>query len=425
MVSTKINRGLAFLFILQVFSINPRLFFILSCGYFLILIKKSDLRVYYARIPGMNLYLIFILYSAVLGLASSGLRNIARDLFYVLGSVIWIFIGLQIKEDNAECSESLMKTLIFYGGAVSLKCFVDFFLTGSFDFQTLRSTFGTNVYDVGMILPILLYYCCFCRKTVFSKRTDRILAALMTMQILLSFGRMAILEPLLVCTVMISLNWVTGDRRSRALKGLMALFGFLTVGCIALFCILPESVSETFIGKVLNTFREINSSQEITSVGMAMGNWRAYEIQATMDAWKSGKILTQIFGNGMGTGTLLEFVPYNWGETLDGSRLPLAHNGFMTLLSKGGILAVAALALLFLGAAADGVRWMRNKGTRDAGIILAAISIAGIANTWVVRGPVKQGSFLVWALLLGYYYRNYSFVKKEGLCARDGKERNE
>lgn len=71
-----------------------------------------------------------------------------------------------------------------------------------------------------------------------------------------------------------------------------------------------------------------------------MQNWRAYEMQATLKQWGKSGILSQIFGHGMGKGIELEFVPYNWKSAgmVENGEMPLAHNGFYTLLPKGGLL---------------------------------------------------------------------------------------
>lgn len=157
--------------------------------------------------------------------------------------------------------------------------------------------------------------------------------------------------------------------------------------------------------KVLNSFDEVDSSQKITSVGSAMNNWRAYEIQSAKEQWKGEWVISQLFGEGMGKGVEIQYVPYSWAGVVDGNEIPLLHNGFYTMLIKGGIIGVAALLWLFMGNAKKGLYMVKHRADKVYSNILVAISVAAVANTYVVRGPIQQGAFLTWALLIGWINR--------------------
>lgn len=152
----------------------------------------------------------------------------------------------------------------------------------------------------------------------------------------------------------------------------------------------------------MNSLDEVDSSQKITSVGSAMNNWRAYEIQSAKEQWKGEWVLSQLFGEGMGKGVEIQYVPYTWTSVVDGNEIPLLHNGFYTMLIKGGIIGLTGLLWLFMGNIKKGLCMSKHRTDKLYFNILVAVSIAAVANTYVVRGPIQQGVFLIWALLIGW-----------------------
>ena len=104
----------------------------------------------------------------------------------------------------------------------------------------------------------------------------------------------------------------------------------------------------------------------------------------------------------MGKGVEIQYVPYSWTGIVDENEIPLLHNGFYTILIKGGIIGLISLLWLFIGNAKKGMQAFKYRNNKVYPNILVAISVAAIANTYVVRGPVQQGTFLVWSLLIGW-----------------------
>lgn len=82
------------------------------------------------RIPqmaGLKLYMTFIIYSTIIGFCLYSTRNVVRDLFYIVPTVLWIIIGYNLCADN-KTGKSLLKTLYLYGMVISIKCVIDFYL---------------------------------------------------------------------------------------------------------------------------------------------------------------------------------------------------------------------------------------------------------------------------------------------------------
>ena len=268
--------------------------------------------------------------------------------------------------------------------------------------------FGTYVYDIGFLLPIMAFEMVILKRIIFSTKVDRFILLLMIVQIGLSFGRIAILEPLIAFSIISILSIKSMENKGRTIKILAGIFLALTIAVVVLFYALPDSTTSVFLAKIENSATEINTKQNIDSIASAMQNWRAYEMQATLKQWGKSGILSQIFGHGMGKGIELEFVPYNWKSAgmVENGEMPLAHNGFYTLLPKGGLFAVISMLLIFAGAIHKGFRMTKyeNRDRKVSGIILISIMVAGFANMWVVRGAVCSEAFLVWGSILGWIY---------------------
>ena len=405
-IDHEVYGGLLALLFIRIILMNDQIFFIATMVYFFYWILKY-MKFKVPQIQGLKLYAVFIFYSTMVGLILYPVRNVIRDLYYILPTVIWIIIGYNLSAEN-NTGKSMWKTLYAYGAMISIKCVIEFLINRTFDFNQIRIIFGTYVYDIGFLLSILAFEIFILKKRFFSKRVDRFIFVLMLIQIGLSFGRIAILEPMLAFSTIGILSIVRLNYKGRTLKMITRMVVILTIAVIALFYVLPDNTTLTFLTKISNSMSEINTKQDIDSVTTAMQNWRAYEMQAAWTQWKNSSIIAQLFGHGMGKGIVLNFIPYNWlsaGMVVNG-EMPLAHNGFYTLIPKGGLFAVISMLWIFIGAIYKGMYMVRRKSTESKvrGIILISIMVAGFANMWVVRGAVCSDAFVVWGLILGWIY---------------------
>ena len=379
--------------------LNPQYFFLLSIGYYSLLLVNSKFRMGKPHIPGFGLYITVILYGTILGLLMYDTRSVVRDLYYVLPTILWILIGTNAAYFGNE--KDLFKTLFLYGAFVSIKAAITFVTCFTLDFNVLRTTFGSNVYDVAFILPVAVVQIFLYDRVYVSKGIDRMMVILMATQVVLSLGRMAILQPIIMIAVLIFMEYKMASNK-KELKNIVIILSSIVIFFIGIFYLMPSNVKNPLLEKVLNSFSEVDASQSISSVGEAMNNWRAYEIQAAQAQWESSGVFTQIFGSGFGKGVEIQYIPYSWAGVVENNEIPLLHNGFYTMLIKVGVLGLVALLWLFVGNYLKGYRMTKDADERQYGMIMMAISVAGIANTYVVRGPIQQGTFLIWAVLLGW-----------------------
>lgn len=404
--------GLLLLMLLGVLVIKPEIFLVVSMIYYASMIFKRRGKVCIPRIPGLGLYMLFVVYGTIIGVIMCQFTNVLKDLYYILSTLIWVFIGYNWGTKKGNDGKELLPTLCLFGGIVSLVCIIRFVSELSFDFDSMRTIFVSGVYEVGFILPIMLVEVLVFRRIVFSKFLDILFLIAMSIQVVLSFGRIAWLEPILVLCVML-LGIARNEKGyNKIAVRIILVFGCILVLGVCVFYMIPDSITDVFVEKIVKTSTEVDATQTIDSVKDAMNSWRAYEMQAVQKQWKESGLFAQFLGTGIGTGIHIDFVPYTWTEMVVNNEIPLLHNGFLTLLPKGGIVAVVALSWLFVGNIIKGYKFFKDTEYAKWGRILVAISIAGIATTYVARGPVQQGAFLAWGLMLGWYNAKLNSVRQ-------------
>lgn len=397
----EVSIPLLLLLALRVF-IQEEVFFILSAIYFICLIIKNG-EIYFPELPGLRLYTFFILYATFVGFYCYSTYNVLRDLLYILPSVLWIFIGYHLCKFNADSEISILKTMYVYGGLLSTKCIITFAMNFTTNFNDIRTIFNSHVYEIGIILAVLIYQVCIESKVVFSHKTDIFLISLLTLHILLSFGRISTFVPLIIVFIMLCLNIKFGSNKTKIMSRVTILIGAFLLIALIVYFVIPNEIIDIMANKLSTSFTEIDASQKVNSTDEAMSNWRGYEIQSAAKQWRNANTFVKIFGGGMGYGIYINYVPYTWVNMVENNRIPLLHNGFFTVLAKGGIVGIFSLVLMFVGPIIIGLNHLiQGKGHNQVNILLVSISCACIAITYVVRGPIEREALIAWAAIVGW-----------------------
>lgn len=406
-IRQKIYWDVLVLMLIGTLWIEGELFFVISAIYYFGLVLKKRGKFWVPKVAGLRWYLISILLCTIVGLIQYPFRNVMRDLYYVLPTVLWIFIIYHLGKKNTNNIKQIWETIYLYGGLVSVKSIITFLVqilvNPILEFDALREIFGIGVYEVGFVLPIMIMDVFVLRKTIFSTILDRVIISCMVVQIALSFGRVALIQPIVEVFILMILIVGIHKETSRLVKRIVVVFGIFLVFGVIVFTVMPREITEIFMGKFMGSFAEIDSKQQITSVETAMENWRAYEIQAAWKQWGDSNVFVKIFGAGIGKGVHIDYIPHNWEGIVMDNEIPLLHNGFCSLIPKGGLVMMFGLCLVFWGNIIKGFRLIKCNGIyNNGGLILVAVSVAAIVNTYVVRGPVQQGIFLMWAVIVGW-----------------------
>lgn len=244
----------------------------------------------------------------------------------------------------------------------------------------------------------------------------------MIFQVVLSFGRISILEFFIIVFGAFAFRILAHDKNKMVLKGFIKVIFITVAATMIMLVIIPDSVIERFMVKVTNSFEEINTDIEILSVEDAMRNWRAYEMQEAISQWTESGVGYKIFGKGVGSGISLKYIPYTWTNIGDNNQIPILHNGFYTILVKGGLVGLLSILFIFFGAIGLGYRLLKSYNLKDVGALMISINIACMACTYVVRGLVEKGGFFAWGIISGSFLSFICIQKRNSIIIEEGKK---
>lgn len=378
--------------------IKPEISFLICFSYLIYQIFQNHFLLIFPKVLGIKGYTILILLGFIIGIINNNLRSVVRDLFYILPTLLWFYI-IYYKISNKNELNSIKKmftTLFLFGGIISFRCLVNFITSFDFSFSNLRTVFGTNVYDVGFLFPITVYEIFFNNNIFISKRVDKLIVSMMALQIILCFGRIGIAEPIIALIIIFLFNLDCKKKNIIKIVCFLFCFGLLMV---ALYNVVPKEAFTELFTKLANSLQEINYDNTFNTYVSAINNWRGYEIHCAVTQWKESNLFAQIFGYGLGKGITFGYIPSEFDFVLN-NEIPLLHNGFFSLLPKLGVLGFCSLASVYAMNTIYSLRQIKYREAKKISVYIIAICISGFANTWVVRGPVQQGSFLIWACML-------------------------
>lgn len=399
----KIIWPLVLLVFLQMQGVSNKMLFLIQLAYIGIIIL-SGRKIIIPKITGITPYFIFVIYSVVVGLIMYQTRSVARDIYYILPTIVIIVLGYYYYIIEGKNNKSIEATIIIISLIYSLNCFSkalsDMSIIG--DFDQMKTVFSNGVYEVTLGCIILFYYIFFTRKVVFTRIIDRLIFSILFMNIVMSMSRIAIIEGVTGIVVIGGIYAWSNKDFWKIIKRvgliIITIILVITIGT----SLLPSEAREKLTEKFEKSFEEIDSEQEFVEVDDAMANWRGYEIYSVQQQWIKSNVLVRFFGAGLGKGVELELIPYTWEDMVENGEIPLLHNGFYTLLPKGGIIAVIAVLWFFLQTIYMGIKMIKTKKFVDNGILIVCISIMMIVNMYVVRGIVAQNVGLVFPLLVGW-----------------------
>lgn len=384
--------------------ITPKQAFVI---YFVLLVGLVGFmkKIIFPNIAGLRFYLFFVLYSTVIGLALYGTRNVARDLYYVMPAIVLIILGYYFRVMHGR-EVSIMKTMVLCGVIVSISAIINCFKNVSVmtNFEGMRGIFDVGSYHV-LCSFIIVFTVLFTniKINLFKKEINYFCFIIMFIQLLLSLSRSAWIGVAIGCVSVLLLDLYNSGDIINFAKKIMAISIFVLLGGVFFFNAAPKSIVEEFTEKFDKTTEELNSGQEFSSVGDTMNNWRGYENQCAKKQWEQSPIMEELIGGGMGKGIVLEYVPYTWKEMVENDEIPLLHNGYYTILIKGGIVGFLALIWFMVSNILLGLRLLKKRvDIKFELVILIALEIVYLVLTYVVRGPVTQNVNIIWSILIGW-----------------------
>lgn len=394
---------------------SPQQMFIMYMGLLVALIAFAR-KIIFPHIRGLIPYLVFTIYSAIIGFLVFETRDVFRDLYYVLPTIVVIILGYYFKL-ICKNKVSIMKTIVLCGMIVSTTCFIK--LLGNISIlanpDEIRSNFDSGSYEV--IVAFLIVFCSIFttyKVSLFKKWVNYFCFIIMFAQLLLSLARSVWVETAVGCLLALIIDAYLSRNVLSVVKKIIEITLIATIGVTFFLNTAPQEAIDTFSDKFANTSQELDSEQEFSSTNEAMNNWRGYENKSAKEQWKNNNGIEIIFGQGMGQGIYLKYVPYAWKGMASQNKIPILHNGYYTILIKGGVIGLLTLVWFMLANVLLGFRLLkRREDIQFDLIVLIIVEILFMVQTYVVRGPVAQTVNYVTAIMIGWISANINRGNKK------------
>ena len=377
------------------------------------IIAKSR-RIIIPKIRGMQVYFAAIIVMMIYGLTQIEGVDYLKGTYFVITSVLIIVIGYYI--NYAFKNKSVILTLeicaILMIGYTVLNAV--YHVGDIKELKNIRDIFGVGANDILIIVLILMHYCLFHGYVIINKFVDRIVIALGLITVAMSLNRSTTFSAIISIALICILNMMGNRRRGQIfIRAVTILIAGIGLSAIA-FTVLPSNTVSEYFEKVDQSGEEINSETEFSNNTSILNNWRGYEIKKAREQWLDYNGLEMIIGGGIQKTIKMEDIPEYMTEeqeSMKNNESPLLHNGFYTLLVKGGLLAVIGLIIWFLSPIYYMFRYKNTNKQREVLILMMVLNVVMILLTYVVRGMCGQGAIISYCVCIGALSGQYNEEK--------------
>lgn len=380
---------------------------LIGAVFILILLIINYKYVVFPKIIGFKIYGISIAIMLIYGLISAEVDNYIKGMFHVLSVVVVVILGYYLCVMTGD-KKSLFLTMEICGIGMSMATFIRGLMNiGELgDIEGLRLYFGSQVYELSVIFVVLLFLCVYRKKIIATRFIDLFAIILLGLNIIISLGRAQIFAILFVLILMNILNFIFEKNKIRVLRrfSIVLIALAILIGSVAYF--MPYDIKETFFQKTENSSMELNSNASFKHEKDIYNNWRGYEIKNAQKQWRKYNTFEMVFGGGVQKQIKISNLPSHFtrgaGYTFQNNKSPILHNGYYTLLVKGGVLAIVGV-LIWLLAPLFMIFWKKNdEESKDILLLMISLNAMYIIYTYVVRGVVDQIMHLSYGLTIGW-----------------------
>ena len=357
--------------------------------------RKPSVRV----IPGAILFFMMLL-AGLIGVSGNNPYNVAKDVWYVGNSATVLLFGYLLMERIGSL-QPVLRVFAISASVVATVHIVRFSLHPS-SLQSLldiRTEVSAGYYITALGLGIAYTAAKFKLDILNNGYALWGTALLCLASVTLSFSR-----TLWVAVMVVVITAVFGAGLRNVVRWILLL------GCMALFAAAisdidsggsaPEEATDTFRGKIINSFQELKVADYTTFEEINM-NWRGFESYCALQSYLSGNTLEHIVGKGFGTDIDIGFTMTLNDEEFD--FIPILHNGYLYLLVKTGLVGLTSfLSFLFLSFC-KGIKVLRvpYPEARACGFLLIVSTIIILETTFVISGMFSKGGLSQTIILLG------------------------
>lgn len=397
------------LYLIISFFISSELMFIMNSviGISYFVIKKR--RVVLSFFKGYFILLIIILlgilstmFNIFMGDLFIESRDLIREIVYYLNPISYIAIGAIFAYEGLK-SFQFINTLTLSSLINLISYFTRILVSGSV--MELLNV-GNNIYDIrnltgtGDLRNAVVFGLILSNAVKPENKLPRfyyvLFFVLASAQIFLQMSRTPLLIILLFFVV--TRLWDT----SQLLVRRIVLVSLLFLSLIVMYPrIIQSEIFDNLLNKFLNSFSEVSSHNDYSTLASIQQNWRGYESSSAINQWLLSSPFHQIIGFGWGSkiyvgpvSTLVDPDSNGWISVL--------HNGYYTMLIKQGILGVMLYLFFYIRTALEGLRIFLNSKSKDA-IVFVAITLVLMLQTFFLNGLFMINLNYFAIISLGYY----------------------
>lgn len=397
--------------LLATYVLGKEVFYIVCLGCLVALIALKRFKMPIPRIAGIGFLAFYAAYAFAEGiLYQYPLRDIIRDMFYITEPIIVLVLGY-VSYTCIRNKKSIVYTVCVFSLVTAVGNVILALLTGGAGFGDLRAALSRSIelISYGFILFFLDH---FYHQNDFPTKVSDCAAIFLGANILFCMSRAifvaAILSFLAVLAYMFAYLKMSSSRKfwRILLSTLGVLVGIIAVGLL----VLPQQAIDEFVGKMLKSVTEISTNINFATTSDIVESWRGYEVAQAQMMFREGNLFQQLFGYGAGKQIDVPVLATLYSNGRYGMTSPLLHNGYYTILIKGGLAGVASYILFFGSILWDGIK---NRRTCYETLVHIYMCVYMLVASYVIRGLMGQGTDFWWTFIIGYIFAELHY-RKEG-----------
>lgn len=407
-ISTRTSISFVTIFILFLAEItSSSVFFVVAIGMTIVLALSRNNVKLISAVKDMNCkYLImYFAISSIIAIfnllyGEVSLRAIIRDQYYVLRAITLFVLGYLLAYKYNK--KNIYKTVVIWGTILGFINIVEALgniqvLSSSESVNAVRSVIGNGRIEVVIAIFILSYTSFYAKEKIFTRKIELLLLVVLLFALIMTFSRSNIgMLLIMLCVVLVSnIHRIN----TKFIKYIGQFILIILVGLI-IFYFLPSSLTQNFLEKLEHVSSEISNDRDWNVYSNVVQNWRGYEVYLVKNEFFAGNLFTKIWGNGFGK---LVLTPYYYlvSSSSEGG-IPYFHNGFLTVLYKGGIIGILLYISFFVFLLKVGRKHKNAGNITIKRCVLHALIIGLLFITFFTMGIFAQSFTVEFYLLIGW-----------------------
>lgn len=394
-------------------SANRMILFITS-AYFLYLILSTNKIVIKDIEVIAVLFIILILgtFISLVHMNDYSLRNIIRDIFYILNPIVFIWTGIMFKYKYGYKFDifKIIVYIAFISSIINLLQIVKeptiLQVSSIYVFRNYIEIINAYTILIAIVLLFTNYHIKNeCNFGIFKLNLFRIICIT---SFIIDFSRTNY-----ICLFIILLPFILPIIRKNIFKIRKIIY---VVVFLVLASLMMPDLMETFFDKMIRSISEVNASVNWGDSSAIVNNWRGYEIYKAQNLYFSGNWFEQLFG--FGFGKLIPIGRYSVlvGVDVTEGGITILHNGYYMMLIKCGIVGGLLYALVYLVGIRKMIIRIKNNKKNNLSLyepkLLLGIFISFLLSTYVTTGIINNKTDFMACFLIGYL----SYLPSRKIC---------